>query len=512
LVVLSAALTMVIAANTSMVVAIPDITADLQPTSTTVTWMVDAYPLAVASLLLFFGTVGDRYGRGLALSIGLLIFGAASAFGALANGSNEVIAARAIMGVGGAFIMPATLAYIKLLFPPEERKRAFAIWSGSSGLGLVGGPLVAGALMDPIGWPGSFWVNVVLCAALLVGAALTVPASRNEAAARIDVVGAMLAIVVLGPLIYATIEAAEYGWISGQVFGGFGVAIVGLVLFCAWELRVPSPMLDLAWFRARSFRMGAGLTVLGFTAGVGILYATCQLLQQYMEHGALRVGVELLPMGLGIAVGARVNGPLIHRFGLRWPMVAGLGVAAVGSAVMIEGHTDYIWVAIGMVILGGGVGVFLPSLTEEVMNGAPREAGGVAGATADAAVELGAAIGVAVIGTIISSGYRNDLPAAVDRLPDQASEAVDDSLYGAQAVAAELPAAQGDALLQSASDAWIQGFRLGAIVVAGIFLVSALLATRLPRQPAEADTADSDQIVDQAQVQVARSAGGPATA
>jgi EmrB/QacA subfamily drug resistance transporter len=501
LIVLSAALTMVIAANTSMVVAIPNITKDLHPTSTNTTWMVDAYPLAVASLLLFFGTVGDRFGRRLALVIGLVIFGGASLFGTQATSSNEVILARALMGVGGAFIMPATLAYIRLLFPPVERKKAFGIWSGSSGVGLVGGPLVAGMLMGSLGWQGSFWVNVAMCAALVVGAALTVPPSRDEAARRIDVLGALLAVVTLAPLVYGTIEASQYGWTSTRVLTSFGVSIVGLIAFCAWELRTPAPMLDLAWFRARSFRMGAGLIVLAFTAGVGILYGTTQLLQQYMSHGALRVGVELLPLGLGIGAGAVANGHLIRRFGLRWPMVAGLAVAAAGAAVLIPWHTHYGSVAVALVIMGYGVGIILPSLTEEVMNGAPHEAGGVAGATADAAVELGAAIGVAVIETLISSRYHSNLPAAVHRLPHRAYSAVHDSLYGAHAVAAKLPASAGHALTKSADHAWIQGFRFAAIVVAGLFAVTALLATRLPHHPAvDAEGESGEPAVDQLDV------------
>ena len=493
LIVLSAALTMVIAANTSMVDAIPEITKHLDATSTETTWMVDAYPLAVASLLLFFGTVGDRYGRRLAFVVGLVIFGAASLFGTQATSSNQVILSRALMGVGGAFIMPATLAYIKLLFPPDERKKAFGIWSGSSGVGLVGGPLVAGLLMGSLGWQGSFWVNVALCAALLIGAALCVPASRNESAARIDVPGALLAIVALAPLVYGTVEASEYGWTSSRVLGAFGVAIVGLVAFCAWELRTDSPMLDLAWFRARAFRMGAGLTVLGFTAGVGILYGTTELLQQYLSHGALRVGVELLPLGIGIGAGAVANGQLVGRFGLRWPMVAGLAVAAAGAAVMIPWHTHYTSIGIALGIAGFGVGIFLPSLTEEVMNGAPKEAGGVAGATADAAVELGAAIGVAVIGTAISSRYHSKLPAAAHSLPHKAYSAVHDSLYGAHAVAAKLPVSASHALIKGADHAWLQGFRFAAIVAAGIFAATALWATRLPLHPAVSEEADSGE-------------------
>jgi MFS family permease len=485
LAVLSAALTMVIAANTSLVDAIVNIQKDLHPSSTNQDWIVDAYPLAVGSLLLFFGTVGDRYGRRLALCTGLVIFAGASVMGVLANSSSQLIGARAVLGVGGAFIMPATLAYVRLLFPPGERKKAFAIWSGSSGLGLVGGPLVAGALMNPIGWQGTFWVNLAMCAVLLTGALLFVPPSRNEAARRIDIAGALLAVATVAPLIYATIEASAYGWTSDRVLGGFGASILGLAAFCAWELHTASPMLDIRWFRSRPFRIGAALIVLGFTAGIGILYASALFIEEYLLHGALRAGVEMLPLGIGIVGGAALNGVIIPRLGLRWPIVGSLVLAAIGSTVLIKWHTNYTADGIALAIMGLGVGFFLPSLTEEVMNGAPREAGGVAGATADVAVEIGAALGVGIISSLIASGYHSKLPEQAHRLPHKAYEAVHDSLFGAHAVADRLPANKAHALIDSANTAWLHGFKLGAIVVTGIFLFTALLATRLPKLPAE---------------------------
>jgi MFS family permease len=494
--VLSAALTMVIAANTSLVDAIVNIQKDLHPTTTKQDWIVDAYPLAVGSLLLFFGTVGDRYGRRLALCTGLVIFAGASVFGVLANSADQLIAARALLGVGGAFIMPATLAYVRLLFPAHERKKAFAIWSGSSGLGLVGGPLVAGALMSPIGWQGTFWVNLAMCAALLTGALLTVPPSRNEAARRIDVPGALLAVATVAPLIYATIEASQYGWTSGRVLGGFGGAIVGLIAFCAWETYTSSPMLDLKWFRSRPFRIGAALIVLGFTAGIGILYASALFIEEYLLHGALRSGVEMLPLGIGIVSGAALNGRIVPRLGLRWPIVGSLLVAAAGAGVLIHWHTNYTADGIALAIMGLGTGFFLPSLTEEVMNGAPREAGGVAGATADVAVEIGAALGVGLISSLISSGYHSKLPEQVHKLPHPAYQAVHDSLFGAHAVADKLPPDKAHALINSANTAWLHGFKIGAIVVAGIYAVTALLATRLPKLPAEpeADEPGAEQV------------------
>jgi len=485
LAVLSLALTMVIAANTSLVDAIVNIQKDLHPSTTNQDWIIDAYPLAVGSLLLFFGTVGDRYGRRLALCTGLVIFAVASVFGVMANSPNQLIGARALLGVGGAFIMPATLAYVRLLFPKHERKKAFAIWSGSSGLGLVGGPLVAGALMNPIGWQGTFWVNLAFCAALLTGALLTVPPSRNPAARRIDVLGALLAVATVAPLIYATVEASAYGWTSSRVLGGIGASIIGLGFFCAWELHTGSPMLDIRWFRSRPFRIGAALIVLGFTAGIGILYASALFIEEYLLHGALRTGVEMLPLGFGIVAGAAINGRVIPRFGLRWPIVGSMLLAAAGAAVLIIWHTSYTADGIALAIMGLGVGFFLPSLTEEVMNGAPPEAGGVAGATADVAVEIGAALGVGISSSLIASGYHSKLPEQAHRLPNRAYEAVHDSLFGAHAVAGKLPPDKAHALISGANTAWLHGFKMGAIAVTGMFLLTALLATRLPKLPAE---------------------------
>ncbi|MBS1894023.1 MAG: MFS transporter [Actinobacteria bacterium] len=479
--VLSMALLMIVAANTSLIVAVTDIQESLAATTSQSRWILDAYPLAVASLLLFFGAVGDRYGRRGALNMGLVAFAAASALGALSTTPGLLIASRALLGLAGALVMPATLAYVRVLFPPRERKTAFVIWSGSSGLALALGPLVAGAVVGPLGWEAVFWLNVPLSAVLLGCAALTIPASRNRSAPRIDVVGALLSIAILAPMTYGIIEGHDRGWLSAVVLGAFGVAVVALFAFVAWERRVASPMLDLTWFRAPEFRLGAGLTVLGFTAVVGMLYIAVLYLQQHELHSPLQTGIELLPLGVGVLGGAAFNGPIVARAGLRPPVVMGLLLLAAGCAVLGLDQSGYLPVAFSLGLVGVGTGLFLPTLTESVMGGAPDDAGGVAGATADAAVELGAALGVAVLGSVLSTGYDDRLPTTIAQLPPTAHAAVADSLFGANVVAAHLPADQAQALLGAAGEAFTHGLGLAAMVAAGIALVTAVFALRMPR-------------------------------
>jgi MFS family permease len=460
---------------------VTDIQQKLHAVTSQTRWILDAYPLAVASLLLLFGAAGDRYGRRLALNLGLLGFGVGSVLGALSTTPGEVIASRALLGLAGALIMPATLAFVRVLFPPSERKVAFTIWSASSGVALAIGPLVSGALVGPLGWQAVFWLNVPMAALLLILGAFTIPASRNESAPRIDVLGALLATAVFAPLTYGIIEGPTYGWLSAHVLGAFAIATIALASFIAWERHVAAPMLDLAWFGDRGFRMGAGLTVLGFTVVVGILYVSVLFLQQHELHGALRTGAELLPLGVGILAGAAANGPIVARFGIRLPVITGLLMLAAGSAVLALEHSGYLPVATSLAVIGLGTGAFLPNLTEAVMNGAPPQAGGVAGATADVAVELGSALGIAILGSVLTSGYHSKLPAAITQLPAAAHNAVTDSLLGAHVVAAKLPALQGHALVRSASNAFAHGLTAAAIVAAGVALATALLAIRMPR-------------------------------
>jgi MFS family permease len=480
LAVLSTALMLIVAANTALSVAVTDIQKDLAATATEARWVLDAYPLAVAGLLLLFGAVGDRYGRRAALYAGLVGFAVASAIGALATTPSQLIAARGVLGVAGALIMPATLAYVRVLFPPHERRTAFTIWSGSSGVALVLGPMGAGALVEPLGWQAVLWAQVPIALLAIVGAALTVPASRNAAAPRIDVPGALLSTAVLGPLTGAIIEGPDQGWLSGLVLGLFGVSLAALAAFIAWEQHTPSPMLDLSWFRVPGFRIGAALTVLGFTVAVGMMYVSILFLQQHELHGALRTGVELLPSGVGVVLGSGLNHPLVHRFGARVPTVAGLLTMAAGSLIVVFDHSGYGPIGLALGVVGLGTGLFLPNVTESVMNGAPDHAGGVAGATADVAVELGAALGVAIFGSVLTSGYDSQLGQAADRLPAPAAAAVQDSLYGAHAVAGKLPAGLGQALTGAADTAFEHGLVVAAVVAVGLALGTALVALRLP--------------------------------
>ena len=286
------------------------------------------------------------------------------------------------------------------------------------------GPLAAGALIGPLGWQAIFWLNVPIAAMLLILSAFTIPASRNESAPRLDVLGALLATAVFAPLTYGIIEGPTYGWLSAHVLGAFAIATIALALFVAWERHVAAPMLDLAWFSHRRLRLGAGLLALGFTAMIGIVYISVLFLQQHQLHGALRTGTELLPLGAGILAGAAINGPVVGRFGIRLPVLTGLLMLAAGSAVLAIAHSGYLPVAISLGVIGLGAGLWLPNLADAVLNGTPLQASGVAGATGDAAVELGSALGIALLGSVLTSSYHSRLPATISQLPAAAHSAV----------------------------------------------------------------------------------------
>src|SRR2546425_6237037 len=251
--VLCLSLVMIVVANASLNVALPTLVKDLHASASSLQWIVDAYSLVFAELLLTAGSLGDRYGRRLALNGGLLLFGTASGLAAFAHSSGQLIAARAAMGIGAALVMPATLSVLAHVFPPEERKRAIAIWAGFAGVGAALGGVTSGWLLQHFWWGSIFLTNVAVVAIALIAGAILVPSAADDHEPALDIVGASLSIAGLGALIYAIIEAPTRGWPSGATLLSFWVAVVILFAFAAWELRTPEPMLDLRFFRNPQF-------------------------------------------------------------------------------------------------------------------------------------------------------------------------------------------------------------------------------------------------------------------
>ena len=322
--VLCISLVMIVMANSSLNVALPTLARSLGTGASGLQWIVDAYSLVFAGLLLTAGSLGDRYGRRLALNGGLVIFGLAS-FSAVISGSETgVIAARAVMGLGAAFVMPATLSILAHVFPPHERPRAIAIWAGFAGLGVAMGGVVSGLLLEHFWWGSIFLINVFVVIVALVAGYFLIPASREKIHAPLDPFGALLSIAGVSALVYAIIEGPDHGWMSTETLVTFAVAIVILAGFVAWELRAKEPMLDLRFFRNPRFTAATTAITMVFFAMFGTYFIIAQYMQFVHGYSPLSTGVRMLPWALAYMASATQSAKLVERFGQRRVVSSGL--------------------------------------------------------------------------------------------------------------------------------------------------------------------------------------------
>lgn len=301
--------------NTILNVALPTLQTEFTATSTELQWVVDSYVVVFAGLLLTFGALGDRFGRAKALQAGLVIFGIASLGAAYSQSPNQLIAARAVMGAGGAFIMPATLSILTNVFPREERGKAIAIWSGVAGTGIGLGPIIGGSLLEWFWWGSVFFVNVPVVVIALVAGWVLVPDSWDPNAVRLDLLGAALSLGAISTLIFAIIEAPTRSWTDGLVVAAFLIAIVLGVAFAWWEMRTSQPMLDFALFRNPRFSAGAGAVAVTFFALFGAIFTLTQYLQFVRLYTPLEAGAALIPIALGVMIGASNSNRLTSRWG-----------------------------------------------------------------------------------------------------------------------------------------------------------------------------------------------------
>ncbi|MEU9338009.1 MFS transporter [Streptomyces sp. NPDC048290] len=486
--VLALSLFLVVTANIALVVAVRDVAQELHTTSSELQWMLDGYPLTVAALLFALGAVGDKFGRRAALMWGLAGFAAFSMMGGLADEPSMVIAARVGLGISGALIMPATLGLVRVTFTDDsERKRALSLWGAAAGLGLAGGPLLSGALVEPYGWEASFYLNVPIALALLIASAPLLPASRNRDAGRLDPWGALLSCLMLGGLVYGVIEGPAKGWLSGEVLGAWALGLVALVVFILVERRVSNPMVDLTWFKNTYFAAGAGFAGLIFTIVIGMIYLVSLFSLQFLGHNALEAGLRLLPAGIALIVGVPVGERLYHRMGPRLPIAIGALLATGGAYALttIDISSDDTVLMVSGALFGLGCGLAVPAMTDSVMANAPAARGGVVGGTFDAAIEVGAALGIAVFGSVLSTVYDDKLPAQVTaQLPPAAREAAEDSLGAALSVAQQLPDQAARPLIEAARSAFIDGTSTASYTVLGMAALTTVLAIVLvPKRP-----------------------------
>ena len=491
LLVLCLSLLVTVMANTSLVVAAPDLTTDLGLSSSDLQWVVDGYTVPYAALMLVLGSIGDKYSRRGALVLGLLIFAAGSVMGSMVDETSLVIAARAIMGLGAAVVMPATLSLLVATFPRSERAKAITAWSATSGLAVAVGPLVSGWLLQDHSWGSTFLINVPIALVAVFGALALVPPSKAEGMGRIDYVGGLLSIVSVGSLIYAVIEGPRFGWGTGPVSAAV-IAGVGLVAFVAWELRHPHPMLNVRKFAQRPFS-GSMLVVLFFFFGMfAVLYYVTQFLEFSLGYDGLETGVRLLPLAAGVFLGSAATGKFAPRLGLRAVVVIGMSVGTAGMFLLtrIDNGSTYGDFVAPLLMLGFALGLSISPATDTIMGSFPESELGVGGGVNDTALELGGALGIAVLGSLLGTAYRSELTDLVgNRLPASAMEIAKDSVGGGLAVAARVaqdPAGgpqQAHALVDAVHQAFAHGvshtsFIGGMVMAAGTLIAFAVLPGR----------------------------------
>jgi EmrB/QacA subfamily drug resistance transporter len=475
------ALAAVVAAMSSLNVALPDIARSTHASQTQLSWIIDAYSLVFAALLLPAGALGDRYGRRRALLAGLAIFGAGSAVAMTASGATELIALRAVLGVGAALVMPATLSTITGTFPPAQRTKAVSIWAGVAGGAAVIGVVCAGALLEFFSWRSVFGLNVALAILAILGTFKIVPESADKDAPRLDIGGAVLAVAGLVAVVYSVIEAPTAGWLSARTLAGLALGLLVLAGFVAFELRQDTPMLNPRIFARRGLSAGSISIFVQFFAFFGFIFLVLQYLQIVRGDSAFVAAVSMLPLAVTMMPASRLAPKAAAKFGSRPVCVTGLALIAAALAILAQlgSATPYWILAAGLLVLGAGMGAAMTPATSAITSALPSRQQGVASAMNDLSREVGGALGIAVIGSIMTAIYRGHL--TVTGVPAAVLDKARDSL----AVASRI----GGPVSAQANTAFIDGIHIALLVAAGTAVLAALaVAALLPRRASTVST------------------------
>ncbi|HEX4531069.1 MAG TPA: MFS transporter [Acidimicrobiia bacterium] len=474
LAVMCLALVMVVAGVSMLANALPSIAADLDASQSSQQWIVDAYALTLAALLLPAGAVGDRFGRRGALIAGTAIFGIAAGLSALAGSPDELIALRACMGIGAALLMPGTLSTITSVFPPEERAKAVGIWAGFAGAGGTLGILASGALLEQFSWGSIFVLTAALAGVACLGMILVVPTTRAEERVSFDIRGSIVSAVGIGLLVLGIIEGPERGWTDPVTLIGLVGGAVFLASFVWLELRTDEPLLDPRLFGHRGFATGSASLFLQFFAMFGFFFVSLQFLQLVLGYSTLEAALALLPMSIVILPIAAVAGTMSEKYGHRLVGGAGLAISGVGFALFaMLGTGSGFWpFMLVTIVIGVGAALAMTPATNAIVASLPRAKQGVASAVNDTARELGAAFGVAVLGSAFNIGYRHHIDADLSRFPADVAHQAREAPAIAVALSRQIPG--GEVLATAAREAFTTGMRYAVLVGAGLLVIGAL--------------------------------------
>ncbi|MGY2876900.1 EmrB/QacA subfamily drug resistance transporter [Marmoricola sp. URHA0025 HA25] len=481
LAVVSLALMTVVSAVSGLNIALPDLARETGATQTQITWIVDAYTVVFAGLLLFAGALGDRFGRRELLAAGLAVFGVAAGLGMVTDDPHLLIGVRALMGVGAAAIMPTTLSVITTSFPEEERPRAVGVWVGMAGGGAVLGLFASGVLLELYSWSSFFGLNVTLATLALVGTLALVPRSADPDRPSLDVVGGVLSLVAVASLVAGIIEGPEVGWTDAVTLGGIALGLAAAVAFVLWELHVAHPMLDPRLFGNRAFSAGTLTVAVQFFASFGLFFVVIQYLQYVVGRSPLEAAVSLLPLPLVLIPLARNAPRLAARIGFRRVAPVGLVLTALGLVVLSRIDVDlaYGWFAAGLVLFAAGMGLAGTPATTAITESLPESKQGVASAVNDTAREIGSALGIAILGSVLNQQYRDRMTSAVHGLPHAVAKGAEGSIAFTQSDRLHELGSVADQLVTAARQAFVDGSSAALVVAAGVVAVAAVCVTWL---------------------------------
>jgi EmrB/QacA subfamily drug resistance transporter len=485
--------------NTIVNVALPTISRELSATTSQLQWVVDAYTLVFAGLLLLGGHLGDRFGRRRLLQVGIAAFAVTSLVASFATTAGQLITGRAFMGASAALIYPATLALLTSTFTDRrERAAAIGLWSGVTGLGVALGPVSGGLLLEHFAWGSVLWVNVPIAAIALLAGVRLLPESRDAAPGRFDPVGGLGSIVGIGLLVWTTIEAPAHGWASPTTIGGYAAAALALAGFAIWELRRTDPLLDMRLFRNPRFSAASGAIALAFFGLCGFIFLITQYFQVVRGYSTLRAGVATLPFALVTGAVSPLAIVLMHRLGTKLVVTGGLLTMSAGFAVAATTGLDTAYwgrIVVSMVLMATGLALSVSPATEAIMGSLPVAQAGAGSAVNDTVREVGGTLGVAVVGSTLSTVYGPRIADGLGplHLPSGAIARASDSVVGGLQVASALPGSVAGSAAQVVRQSFMDGLVAGSLVSAGACLVAAVAALvflparhATPAEPVEA--------------------------